>query len=109
MKLQLDRPDVLAPTQRFPELDGLQEQLRFGHRIEIRSRALPLDALEFLARLYEDVVAGKCGGTTVLCAGPPGVGKLVAKFCQHKALQPALDVFARCAMLRALAPVGLED
>lgn len=50
MKLQLDRPDVLAPTQRFPELDGLQEQLRFGHRIEIRSRALPLDALDVFAR-----------------------------------------------------------
>ncbi|MCE1237160.1 MAG: ATP-binding protein [Hyphomicrobiales bacterium] len=25
--------------------------------------------------LMEDVVAGKSGGTTVLCAGPPGVGK----------------------------------
>lgn len=25
--------------------------------------------------LLEDVVAGKSGGTTVLCAGPPGVGK----------------------------------
>jgi hypothetical protein len=25
--------------------------------------------------LMDDIVAGKSGGTTVLCAGPPGVGK----------------------------------
>ncbi len=37
-----------------------------------------------------------------------GLSKLVAKFCQHKALQPTLDVFARCAMFRALDPVGME-
>ncbi len=78
MKLQLDRPDVLALTERFPELDGLQEQLRFGHRIEIRSRALPLDALEFLARLYEDagaVLAGRAAqlrglAAAMRCASP---------------------------------------
>lgn len=61
MKLQLDRPDVLALTERFPELDGLQAQLRFGHRIEVRTRALPLDALEFLAKLYEDTEAVLAG------------------------------------------------
>jgi hypothetical protein len=54
MKLILDRPDVLALTRQFPDLDGLSEQLRFGHRIELRSRTLPVDALEFLAKLYED-------------------------------------------------------
>jgi hypothetical protein len=54
MKLQLDRPEVLALTERFPSLDSLREQLRFGHRIELRSRTLPLDALGFLAQLYED-------------------------------------------------------
>jgi AAA+ superfamily predicted ATPase len=37
-----------------------------------------------------------------------GLTKLVAKFCQHKALAPSLDVFARCAMFRALDPVTLE-
>jgi hypothetical protein len=57
MKLQLDRPDVLALTQRFPDLQGLHDQLRFGHRIELRSRSLPIEALEFLARLYEDAGA----------------------------------------------------
>jgi len=34
-----------------------------------------------------------------------GLTKLVAKFCQHKALAPTLAVFARCAMFRALDPV----
>ncbi|WP_374316290.1 AAA family ATPase [Aquabacterium sp.] len=53
MRLQLDRPQVLALTSQFPELDGLQEQLKFGHRIELRTRQLPVEALEFLAGLYE--------------------------------------------------------
>ncbi|MBI5927342.1 MAG: ATP-binding protein [Aquabacterium sp.] len=71
MKLQLDRPDVLALTDRFPELDGLQTQLRFGHRIELRSRSLPLEALEFLARLYEEagvVLAGRAAQLRALVA-----------------------------------------
>ena len=33
-----------------------------------------------------------------------GLAKLVAKYCQHKAVPPDLDVFARCAMFRALDP-----
>ena len=37
-----------------------------------------------------------------------GLTKLVAKFCQHKSLLPSLDVFARCAMFRALDPVAVE-
>ncbi|HOX68680.1 MAG TPA: AAA family ATPase, partial [Burkholderiaceae bacterium] len=31
-----------------------------------------------------------------------GLAKLVAKFCIHKAAQPTLEVFARCAIFRAL-------
>jgi ATPase family associated with various cellular activities (AAA) len=57
MKLQLDRPDILALTQQFPELGKLQDHLRFGHRVELRSRNLPVEALEFLAKLYEDAGA----------------------------------------------------
>ena len=52
MKLQLDRPHVLALAERFPDLNGLKDQLRFGHRIELRSRQLPADALAFLADLF---------------------------------------------------------
>ncbi|MDO9315661.1 MAG: ATP-binding protein [Burkholderiaceae bacterium] len=62
MKLQLDRPHVLALAGRFPALgEGLQDQLRFGHRIELRSHTLPIEALEFLARLYEDAGAALAG------------------------------------------------
>jgi hypothetical protein len=34
-----------------------------------------------------------------------GLAKLVAKTCRHLRLSPTLDVFARCAMFRALDPV----
>lgn len=68
MKLQLDRPDVLALMAHFPELEGLQDQLRFGHRIELRSHSLPLEALEFLAKLYEDAGAALSGRAAQLRA-----------------------------------------
>lgn len=54
MKLQLDRPHVLALAEAFPALAALTEQLRFGHRIELAATTLPVDALRFLARLYDD-------------------------------------------------------
>lgn len=54
MKLQIDRAQALALAEAHPELaDGLHEQLRFGHRIELRSRTLPLPALELLATLWQ--------------------------------------------------------
>ena len=62
MKLQLDRPHVLALTERFPDLVGLRDQLRFGHRIELRSRQLPAPALTFLADLFsarESTLSGR--------------------------------------------------
>ncbi len=31
-----------------------------------------------------------------------GLSKLVAKYCQHKKVQPALDVFRRCAIFRGI-------
>ncbi|HET6787474.1 MAG TPA: ATP-binding protein, partial [Aquabacterium sp.] len=37
-----------------------------------------------------------------------GLAKLVAKYCHHKQLAPSLDVFARCAMFRALDPTLTE-
>ena len=54
MKLLVDRPHVLALAEAFPALAGLAEQLRFGHRVELAATALPADALQFLARRYED-------------------------------------------------------
>lgn len=44
MTLQIDRPDVQALVEGFAELDDLQASLRCGHRIEVRSRALPIEA-----------------------------------------------------------------
>jgi len=35
-----------------------------------------------------------------------GLAKLVAKYCQHKQQAPTLEVFARCAMFRALDPAS---
>ncbi|PXW94401.1 ATPase family protein associated with various cellular activities (AAA) [Sphaerotilus hippei] len=52
MKLHLDRPHVLALTDAFPGLERLQEQLRYGHRIEVAASSLSLEALDFLADLY---------------------------------------------------------
>ena len=68
MKLQLDRPQVLALTQAFPEHETLAEQLRFGHRIEVMSNLLSLPALEFLARLYDDAGAALQGRAAQLRA-----------------------------------------
>lgn len=31
-----------------------------------------------------------------------GLSKLVAKFCQHKSLQPTIDIFKRCSVFRGL-------
>jgi AAA+ superfamily predicted ATPase len=59
---------------------------------------LPLDAatLQSLALRYP-----QASGRDI-----KGLAKLVAKYCQHKQLPPTLEVFARCAMFRALDPQG---
>jgi hypothetical protein len=65
MKLHLDRPDVLALAEHFPQLEDLhtqlQSQLRFGHRVALGSHALPVEALTFLAELYEQAGAALAG------------------------------------------------
>jgi hypothetical protein len=53
MKLQLDRPHVLALTERFPHLASLQDQLRFGHRVEVHYQQLSLAELSFVGNLYQ--------------------------------------------------------
>ena len=52
---------MVALSDRFPELDTLQDQLRFGHRIELGSHTLPTEALEFLANLYESAGSALAG------------------------------------------------
>ncbi|TAK94787.1 MAG: AAA family ATPase, partial [Aquabacterium sp.] len=95
MKLQLDRPDVLALTERFPELDGLQSQLRFGHRIELRSHTLPVEALEFLARLYEDAGAALAGRAAQLRALIAAQQHELPRFKQGDSLEGLLPALVR--------------
>ncbi len=60
--------DCLAPYQYQPELkDKLVLPQEHVELIDILTADMDL--------LMEDIVAGKSGGTTVLCSGPPGVGK----------------------------------
>ncbi|MCE4556790.1 ATP-binding protein [Roseateles cellulosilyticus] len=68
MKLQLDRPHVQALAQAFPELQSLEDQLRFGHRIEVASGLLSVPALEMLAQLYADAGAALSGRAAQLRA-----------------------------------------
>lgn len=95
MKLQLDRPDVLALTERFPELEGLQTQLRFGHRIELRSHSLPVEALEFLAKLYESAGAALAGRAAQLRALVAAQRHELPRFKQGESLELILPALVR--------------
>jgi hypothetical protein len=95
MKLQLDRPDVLALAERFPELDGLHDQLRFGHRIEVRSRTLPLDALAFLAKLYADAGAALAGRAAQLQGLVAALRSELPRFRQGESLEGVLPALVR--------------
>lgn len=57
MKLQRDRPHILALMQRLPERAHLHEHLRFGHCVERRSVTLPVEALGCLAALHDAAAA----------------------------------------------------
>jgi hypothetical protein len=60
--------DDVAPYSYQPELkDKLVLPAEHTELIDILTAEMDL--------LMDDIVAGKSGGTTVLCAGPPGVGK----------------------------------
>lgn len=53
MKLLIDRPTLEAMVGSFPHLAPLQEQLRFGPRIEVPFHQFAPGELAFLGRLYE--------------------------------------------------------
>jgi hypothetical protein len=77
MKLALERHQVMALVERFPHLSALQEQLRFGPRVELMHRQLSLDELRHLAQLYEDSAEAGQGRhvqlqTLVAALGEPG-------------------------------------
>ena len=53
MKIALERAQVQALAQAFPRLSGLQDQLRYTHRLELPWQQLHLAELDFLGNLYE--------------------------------------------------------
>lgn len=52
MKLQIERASIEAMMQAFPRLAFVQEQLRFGNKVEIPFNQLQDEELSFLSRLY---------------------------------------------------------
>ena len=105
MKLQLDRPHVLALAEQFPSLgEGLQDQLRFGHRIELRSHTLSVEALEFLARLYEQAGAALAGRAAQLRGLVAALRSKAAPFGPGDSLEAVLP-----ALVRYLAGDGKRD
>lgn len=95
MKLQLDRPHVLALVERFPTLGGLRDHLRFGHRIELASHTLPVEALEFLAGLYEDGGAALAGRAAQLRGLVAALRSDAPRFAAGDALETVLPALVR--------------
>lgn len=95
MKLQLDRPHVLALSEHFPALAGLRDHLRFGHRIELASHTLSVEALEFLARLYEDAGAALAGRAAQLRGLVAALRCEAPRFAAGDALETVLPALVR--------------
>lgn len=53
MNLQIDRAYIEAMVEKFPALEALKEQLRFGHRIEVAFNQFAPAELDFLIKLYQ--------------------------------------------------------
>ncbi|WP_428827266.1 AAA family ATPase [Azonexus sp. IMCC34842] len=54
MKLQIERPHIAAMIEAFPRLAFVQEQLRFGNKVELAFNLLSDGELDFLRGLYAD-------------------------------------------------------
>lgn len=61
MKLYIDRPFLVPLVERFPDLDTLMEQLKFGHRVETSFSRFTVEQLDFLGDLYQKSPAGMTG------------------------------------------------
>ena len=55
MKLHIDRHHIEPMIAEFPRLAFVQEQLRFGNRVELSFGQLQADELDFLQGLYAEV------------------------------------------------------
>lgn len=54
MKLQIERAHIEEMLQAFPRLAFVQEQLRFGNKVELPFNQLNNEELDFLRGLYAD-------------------------------------------------------
>ena len=52
MKLHIDRPHIEPMIATFPRLAFVQEQLRFGNRVELAFGQMDAEELDFLQDLY---------------------------------------------------------
>ena len=98
MKLHLERPDVLALSGQFPQLSTLQDQLRFGHRVELGSQHLPIEALEFLANLYEQAGAALAGRAAQLRGLVAARRSELPPLSPEHGLEPVLPALVRYLM-----------
>jgi hypothetical protein len=106
MKLLIDRPQVTALADAFPELSPLREALRFGHRVEVASHQLSLPALDFLASLYDSTDASLAARAaqlralaTALRAGADDIR--LQPGCDLEDLVPAMALYLTAPLLRS--------
>ncbi|RLT93275.1 AAA family ATPase [Ketobacter sp.] len=92
MKLYIDRPYLEPLVKRFPDLDSLLEQLKFGHRVETSFNRFSLDQLDYLAQLYVESADSKPGYAAQLLTLTQALRLRLAPFAegQLESLLPAL-------------------
>lgn len=103
MNLALERQQVLALITAFPRLAPLQEQLRFGHRIELPHQQLSLAELRFVAELYDiggPAAAGRQGQLLSLLAALDHPGERLGPEDELEQLLPALARYLAADAIR---------
>jgi hypothetical protein len=111
MKIALERAQVQALAQAFPRLSGLQDPLRYTHRLELPWQQLHLAELDFLGKLYEaEGAVGRHRQLAGLLAALRDDGPRFGEEDELEQLLPALARYliqdARRGWLFATAPHG---
>lgn len=131
MKIQIERPYAETMILAFPQWARLQDQLRFGDKVELRFQQLSNGEIDFLGNLYRQAEPAMQPQATQLATLQQALnddgqryaaadlemvlpaiarflisgairGKLAAKYCRHKKLAPTRDVFPRCSVFRGM-------
>jgi hypothetical protein len=95
MKLHIERPHVLALAHQFPELQGLLAELRLGHTVEVATRRLSVQALEFLADRHADCGASAVARAAQLRALAKAMRNPGPRFATDAALETVLPALVR--------------